>query len=131
MKIQKSVSFVFILLLFVSLTINAHDFSQDHKIENWRKDIPISVEDIHDLIWEEAWEVFTGDDGEECDAQIWGIKIVQYFSLHHFEISFRAQQDFERNIACTSNEIVCSGTVRIEVGKTPRARGAFNCDWKL
>ena len=78
------------LILLLPLNSFSHDFASEHKVENWRDEIPVTVEDIHDLIWEEAWEVFTGDDGEECDAEVWGIKIDKFYSPNHFELSFVA-----------------------------------------
>jgi hypothetical protein len=127
-------------LVMASLTllltnISAHDFSDEHTVSNWRDEIIITVEDLHDEISYEAYDIWTGDDGEECDARVWDVAITKYNSPTSFEFSFSAEQEYEYNWACMSGEFLCSG--KVDVIPNGRSNGhhkissKIDCEWQL
>ncbi|MBT7766224.1 MAG: hypothetical protein HN730_03660, partial [Bdellovibrionales bacterium] len=116
---------------FITLPLvgTAHDFTSDHQVTNWRSEIAITVEDLFDEISYEAYDIWTGDDGEECNANVWNVEITKYHSPTSFEFSFIAEQDYEFSWACIAGEFFCSG--KVDVVLNGRSSGSHKISSKI
>ncbi len=82
----------------------------------------LSVDDIKEILLTDAYEIFTGDDGMECEAEVENLEIVQQTATA-IEVRFTALRDITVH-GCAPETMLCTGSV------FKSARGFWTADTK-
>lgn len=67
----------------------------------------ITAENVLEMIYEEAWEVYTGDDGKECNSSVSDFVYFAGTADSHFKIEFYADQNGEYDYGCLVGVFPC------------------------
>ena len=98
------------LILLTSLQSFANE------IENYDRS-DLSPKEVIEMIYKEAWEVYTGDDGKECNSSTFDYKYLENDKANTFSIIFNADQNGEYDYGCLVGVFPCQATFNIEKSK--------------
>lgn len=114
----KNMKSIVILLVAFSAQLKAQE------IKNYDRS-DLTADTVLEMIYEEAWEVYTGDDGKECNSTTMNYSYTPN-NKTSFKVAFEADQNGEYDYGCLVGVYPCSARFKLIEDKW---KVQVTCEW--